>query len=154
MPDLEKIKKEVMKELEYNQKTKNVNIIYVCCCGSQIYGYANEDSDYDIYFVYKKSLEEYISCFSSKKNTITFNSADGKYQFMGYDIKKWLFLHYKSNPSVFEMTHSTMILQDYPDFKSLPDFNLTPLYHHYMGMFHSNYKRVKIGKAINCLRNT
>ena len=102
----------------------------------------------------RKVYKNTFPVFPVKKNTITFNSADGKYQFMGYDIEKWLFLHYKSNPSVFEMTHSTMILQDYPDFKSLPDFNLTPLYHHYMGMFHSNYKRVKIGKAINCLRNT
>ena len=130
-------------EMLGNIETRNnIEILYAVESGSRIYGFANKDSDYDVRFVYKRPLKKYLNIIHPKKDVINFMSKDKKYDLVGWDINKALYLHYKSNPTLREWILSPIKYKDNPQlFEDLPKFNLENLYQHYYSLAKFNYRK-------------
>ena len=138
-------------ELDNIEQEFGVKILYAVETGSRGWGFANEDSDYDVRFYYIRPLEEYLS-ITKKRDVIDIHDlGDRKYKYdldlSGWDITKVLELHRKSNPSLREHIIHDMVYRGNCDFlKGLPDFDLVTLKHHYGSMTHNNYRKYIKGK--------
>ena len=101
---------EIVKVLHELENKKDIDILYACESGSRAWGFANDESDYDIRFIYKKrSLSNYLSL---REPSDVIKLHQGDFDIEGWDIKKALNLHYKSNPSLREWLDSDMIYID------------------------------------------
>ena len=51
------MKSRILKELNEIEKNNDVKVIYACESGSRAWGFASEDSDYDVRFIYVHSSD-------------------------------------------------------------------------------------------------
>jgi predicted nucleotidyltransferase len=149
---------EKLKEIENEHKIK---ILYACESGSRAWGFESPDSDFDIRFIYVNKLDYYLS-IENKRDTIEI--VDGELDFVGWDLKKALYLLRKSNPSLIEWLNSPIVyLKDEEFFNRFSDlmkkaFNIKALMYHYLHMAKTNYREylkgdlVKIKKYFYVLR--
>ena len=55
------MKKQILEKLHDLEVNENITILYAVESGSRTHGYANEDSDYDIKFIYKRNdISKYL----------------------------------------------------------------------------------------------
>lgn len=95
---------EKLKRIEQEHKIK---ILYACESGSRAWGFPSPDSDYDVRFIYKKSLNSYLS-IGNEKDFINF-PLGSDLDINGWDLKKTLELIYKSNSVPFEWLQSRIV---------------------------------------------
>ncbi len=117
---LGKLEKDKTKEIMRNklieiEKSKKVDILFACESGSRAWGFASPDSDYDVRFIYSKSLDWYLSV-SERKDTI--DIMDGDFDGVGWEIKKQLKLLMNSNIPALEHLFSPIIYKGNDDFIS------------------------------------
>ena len=120
---------------------ENITILYAVESGSRAWGHHNKNSDYDIRFIYKyNSINHYLT-INSQSDVIESN--DGLYDIVGWDIKKALHLHYKSNPNLREWILSPIkyIPMKEDIFINLPEFDKEVLKHHYYGLTKRHYRK-------------
>ena len=139
------MKEKVINELKEIEKENDITVIYACESGSRSWGLNHEKSDYDVRFIFKRNkLEDYL-CIDEKADVI--NRTKDSLDIVGWDIKKALRLHYKSNADLREWLISKEVYipleKDY--FKGLPDFDKILLKKHYTGIICSDL--VKKGKG-------
>ena len=141
----------VNQELDKIEKEFNIKILYAVETGSRGWGFANENSDYDVRFYYIRPFEDYIT-IEKRRDVIDINDL-GKRQYeydldlSGWDISKVLYLHRKSNPSLREHIIHNMVYRGNCDFlNDLPEFDLSTLKHHYGSMTYGNYHKYIKGK--------
>ncbi|ACO03574.1 MAG TPA: nucleotidyltransferase domain-containing protein [Persephonella sp.] len=151
----------IRQKLKNIEKNHNIKILYACESGSRAWGFESPDSDYDIRFIYVEKLDYYLS-IEQKRDTIEI--IDGELDFVGWELKKALFLLRKSNPSLIEWLNSPRVyLKDeefYKKIKKLMEksFNPKSLMYHYFHMAKSNYREylkgdlVKVKKYFYVLR--
>ena len=95
---------------------EDVSILYACESGSRAWGFASEDSDYDVRYVYCHPEEWYMSIDSCKKRDVIdgavadFNKE--KLDFAGWDLRKALNLFRKGNPPFLEWLNSPITYVD------------------------------------------
>ena len=97
MQDIVAVIKEKLCEIE---RKLDVRIIYACESGSRAWGFASPDSDYDVRFVYVRRTEDYLR-LESVRDVIEYELND-VYDITGWDLRKFLQLLRKSNPSALE----------------------------------------------------
>lgn len=123
----------ILKKLHELEAEENITILYAAESGSRTHGYSNDDSDYDIKFIYKHNDISRYLVLDSFKDVIL--EEDGLLDLMGWDIKKALNLHYKSNAGLMECMSSPMVYV--PDeiemFRGLPEFSPVTLRNQYYG---------------------
>ena len=135
------MKEIILKKLREIEKRNNVTILLGVESGSRAWGHANEDSDYDVRFIYKRNdINDYL-VLNKFKDVIESN--DGLFDFVGWDIKKALYLHFKSNPNLREWTISPIVYisDEIGIFRNLPEFNPEILKHHYFGLAYKTNKK-------------
>lgn len=138
MKNMEKI----MKILRKIEEKENVEILYAVESGSRIYGFANEDSDYDVRFIYRRKVEDYLQLIDKVDDSISYMSTDRLYDVVGWDISKALKLHYKSNPNLREWILSPIKYIAYDGlFDGLAPFDLSRLYGHYYSLSLRHFKK-------------
>ena len=98
--------KDILQRLEDDN---DIEILYACMVGSRVYGYSNENSDYNIRFIYKPPLEEYMRV--CHKN-MTIRKKVYKYDVLGWDVRRALGQHYQSNPTMYEWTQTPIRYRD------------------------------------------
>ena len=141
----------VNEELDKLEKEFNIKILYAVETGSRGWGFANEDSDYDVRFYYIRPLDDYLS-IDRKRDVIDIHDLgyrNYKYDLdlSGWDITKVLYLHRKSNPSLREhIIHDMVYRGDCHFLDGLPDFDLVTLKYHYGSMTYNNYMKYIKGK--------
>lgn len=129
-------------ELEYD-----VNILYACESGSRAWGFASQDSDYDVRFLYIKPVKQYLAL--EKQRDVIEAPIEGVYDINGWDIKKALLLLRQSNPTVIEWLHSPVIYRKneavLKSLRSLSEdsVNLRALGYHYRNMANNNVRQYK-----------
>ncbi|MBQ8017279.1 MAG: nucleotidyltransferase domain-containing protein [Methanobrevibacter sp.] len=152
----------IVKILGEIEKNEDIEILYACEAGSRVWGFANENSDYDVRFIYKKrDIKSYLS-LNQPRDVIEYECDD--LDIVGWDIKKALNLHYKNNPNLREWLVSPEVYINrgiQSIFSGLGGFDIIVLKNHYasMGMKHwkkyssLEFREEKIKKYLYVIRS-
>ena len=137
------MKEKILKTLKEIEKENNVKIIFASDTGSRTLGYSNENSDYDIRFIYIQKSEKYLKLI---EGTDTIQRKELNVDFVGFDIKKTLNLLKDSNVQIWQWLYSSKIyaVSDYSEeMKELSKeyFERKKFFHQYAGIISNNYKR-------------
>ena len=133
------------------EKENRIKILFAVENGSRAWRMESKNSDYDIRFVFVRSLKDYIQI--NKPSEVIEAAFDRKgkphqiqgsfIDFSGFDIFKFTKMLSSSNPTVIEWLISDIIYYGKQDiiFKkfAVENFNPVSLYHHYKSMCRNNY---------------
>ncbi|MWC27702.1 nucleotidyltransferase domain-containing protein [Paenibacillus sp. MMS18-CY102] len=162
MTEHNKIKGQIVEELQRIEQEENVRILYACESGSRAWGFPSKDSDYDVRFIYVRTMESYLSIYD-KRDVIERPISD-LLDISGWDLKKALLLLRKSNPPLLEWLQSPIpYMESYSvaeQIRSLSPLSFSPrsCMYHYLHMARGNYRaylkdeQVKIKKYFYVLR--
>lgn len=137
------MKEKILKTLKEIEKENNVKIIFAADTGSRTLGYSNENSDYDIRFIYVQKSEKY---FKLIEEIDMIQRKELNMDFLGFDLKKTLNLLKDSNVQIWQWLYSSKIYvaSDYSEeIKKLSKeyFEVKKFFHQYAGIISKNYKR-------------
>jgi len=90
----------IVEALRHVEEKEGVRIIYACESGSRAWGFASEDSDYDVRFIYIRPLDWYLSV-DDRKDIIEV-PIDDNLDINGWDLRKSLHLLRNSNSVILE----------------------------------------------------
>ena len=144
-------------ELDKIEEELGVYILYAVESGSRAWGFDNNNSDYDVRFIYMKPIEEYLTISPTRNVIDKHDLGNRNYEypldFVGWDITKALSLHRKSNPSLREWTKSKIKYRgDCSFFKNLPAFKQDVLMYHYTGITKKIWEKyLKNNEDLNCI---
>lgn len=129
---------EILEHLRALERQHGFRVLYACESGSRAWGFASEDSDYDVRFIYVHRPEWYLS-MRQRSDTVSL-FADETLDLAGWDLRKALGLFARSNGALLEWLHSSICYVEHPDLVPLwrtivPDvLNPRALAAHYLGM--------------------
>lgn len=149
---MEKLIKGKLSEIEAKE---NVKIVHAIESGSRAWGFASPDSDYDVRFIYVRPKEYYLKL--DKTRDVIEWQLDDTLDINGWDLQKTLRLLYKSNPTLFEWSHSPIIYQTTPYYQELKKeidsfFSCKAGLYHYLSTAHSNYREYLKGDYVRLKR--
>ena len=98
------MKNRIVRELKKIEKTHDVKVIYASESGSRAWGFASEDSDFDVRFIYVHPKDWYLT-IADKRDVIEI-PFDGELDINGWDVRKSLKLLRKSNSPLLEWLSS------------------------------------------------
>lgn len=147
------VKTVIEREMQYYEKEHNIKILFAIENGSRAWNMASKNSDYDVRFVFKRNVEDYISLIKQKDVIETF--FDENYQpcsgdkvlfdIVGFDIIKFMGLLSKSNPTSIEWLMSDIIYWGSNDLTIKQyikeNFNPKTLIYHYISLCRKHYNR-------------
>ena len=136
------MKKEIINILHNIERSEDIEILYACEAGSRMWGFANDSSDYDIRFIYKKrNVRDYLSLKESEE---VIECMGDDLDIVGWDIKKALNLHYKNNPNLREwlLSDEAYINKNISSvFSGLGGFDIDVLKNHYMAIAKTHWRK-------------
>jgi uncharacterized protein len=116
-----KMKDHIITVLNQIEKEYEVKILYACDAGSRAIGFASDDSDYDIRFIYIQKKDWYLS-INQYRDVIEIPKEDElsilvnpKLDVVGWELTKTLRLYRKSNPSLLEWLNSKYVYCNYDE---------------------------------------
>lgn len=135
-------KEEIINILSKIEEKEGIEIIYACEAGSRVWGFANDDSDYDIRFIYRKlDVKDYLTL---KRPADVIEYEGDELDIVGWDIRKALGLHLKDNPNLREWLISDVVYIDRGIgylFDDLGEFDKRILKNHYMSIASKNWRK-------------
>nr|WP_281261204.1 nucleotidyltransferase domain-containing protein [Desmospora activa] len=140
-----------MDALTRMENEEGVTILYAAESGSRAWGFASADSDYDVRFIYKRPVRDYVR-LSVSRDVIERPIVDDL-DVNGWDIVKALRLFRKSNPSLMEWLFSPIVYVERENFAdqlrqwTKEHYSLHRLAHHYLNMAKGNYRTHLEGRA-------
>lgn len=151
----------ILNKLKDIEEKENVKIIMAVESGSRAWGFASPDSDYDVRFVYVRTMQDYLRL--EKTKDIIEWQLDDVLDINGWDLKKALQLMYDSNPSIFEWCASPIVYKGFKAFDELKEirrayYSRKKSLYHYWHMANNNYQaylqgtEVKIKKYFYVIR--
>ncbi|WP_313561829.1 nucleotidyltransferase domain-containing protein [Ruminiclostridium cellobioparum] len=152
----------IMNKLSAIEKENNIKILYAVESGSRGWGFASQDSDYDVRFIYANTADWYLS-IEDKKDFIEV-PINSLLDINGWDIRKTLLHYKKSNPTLLEWLSSPIIYREnYCTAQKLRDllpnyFSSVTTIYHYLHIARSKFEdvmstdQVKIKKYFYILR--
>lgn len=149
-------------ELAAIERAHGVRILYACESGSRAWGFASENSDYDVRFIYAHEPEWYLR-LKQQRDVIEW-ALDEVLDINGWDLSKTLRLMRASNPTVFEWLNSPIIYHEDGVFSKVRElscmsFAPRPTIYHYLNMARKNRaehlatERVKLKKYFYVMRS-
>lgn len=96
----EDISERISDEIWKIERDEGVTVLLAVESGSRAWGFASQDSDYDVRFVYKRPIYDYLR-LDKRKDTIEWCQTD-ELDIVGWDVSKYLSLLHRSNPSALE----------------------------------------------------
>ncbi|MBQ3033117.1 MAG: nucleotidyltransferase domain-containing protein, partial [Deferribacterales bacterium] len=150
----------IERELKCLEREHNITVLFAIESGSRAWNMASADSDYDVRFVFKRNIESYISLH--KSHDVLEFYLDDEYREckaesalidgVGFDLRKYIELLSKSNPTSIEWLMSDII---YLGSNDLPikeyvkeNFNPQALIYHYMSWCRKHYKCIEDNKKV------
>ena len=100
---------DILKELAYLERYEGIHILYAVEAGSRAWGFDSMDSDYDVRFIYRRNISDYLR-LEGRRDTI--EHSIGLLDMAGWDLDKSLRLMRKSNPSFFEWLGSPIVYRE------------------------------------------
>ena len=106
------VKAEIMRRIAAAEIEHNVKVLYAVESGSRAWGFASQNSDYDVRFIYAHKKDWYLSVdLEDKRDVIEYPIVD-EIDINGWDIRKALKLFWKSNPAFIEWLQSPIVYID------------------------------------------
>jgi predicted nucleotidyltransferase len=142
---------EIKNTLHTIAEEEEVRILYACESGSRAWGFASQDSDYDVRFLYVRPIEAYLH-LDTPRDVIERPITD-ELDVSGWDIIKALRLLRKSNPPLLEWLFSPIIYLEETtivnELRKLVRQTYSPsaLFYHYRHMAEGNYRQYIQDKA-------
>jgi len=122
----------------------NLRVLYACESGSRAWGFASQDSDYDVRFIYVHRQDWYLSV--QERRDVFELPLTRDLDVSGWELRKALRLLQKSNPPLLEWLRSPVVYRRdpafVPDFKTLAEQFYSPrrCFLHYLHMGYGNYR--------------
>ncbi len=136
---------------------EQISILYACESGSRAWGFASDDSDYDVRFIYLQPTPCYLKL--RRGRDVIERPITDSLDVTGWDLQKTLELFRKTNPPLLEWLQSPTRYLDRGDFAGRM-LALLPRYyspiacmHHYLRMAEDNlrvYLQADEGRVKEC----
>ncbi|MFZ2631674.1 MAG: nucleotidyltransferase domain-containing protein [Desulfosalsimonadaceae bacterium] len=142
----------IQNQLDHIEETEDVRIIYACESGSRAWGFASEDSDYDVRFIYVRKTAWYLSL--RKRRDVIEKPISDSLDISGWDVFKALSLLAKSNPPLLEWLQSPIVYRKNDGILVkirglMPDYySPKSCMHHYLHMAQGNYRQYLQGDTV------
>ena len=145
------MRKKIKEQLRRIEDAENIKILLAVESGSRAWGFASPDSDYDVRFVYIRSLEDYLR-LDAIRDVIEL-PIDDVLDINGWDLQKTLRLLHKSNPTLFEWFSSPIVYQETEFADKFRDlmmyyFSSKKTLYHYISMAEGNYREYLKGDLV------
>ena len=101
------MREQILSALGEIENEHNVSILFACESGSRAWGFASQDSDYDVRFIYKHPRDWYLSIDQGRD--VIERQLPGDLDVSGWELRKALGLYRKSNPPLLEWLRSPII---------------------------------------------
>ncbi len=137
------MKKQILNIIKEAERKHKVKIIWAIESGSRAWGFASQDSDYDIRCMHIGKLDNYLGL---RPPASQINISKDNLDLESWDIKKFAELSLKSNPQIAEWLRSPIVYIDSEikkQFKKNFDegCSLEFLRQHYINMAKQNYNK-------------
>ncbi len=138
------MKEQIEQELLRLEKEHDIKILYAVESGSRAWGFASQDSDWDVRFIYLHNSDWYLS-IDEKKDSIE-QMLPNDLDLSGWELRKALKLFKKSNPPLLEWLYSPIVYLERPLIIKQLRGLLTEFYnpkaclYHYFHMAEGNFK--------------
>ena len=140
------IETEIQNRIRAAEKEHNVRVLYAIESGSRAWGFASQNSDFDVRFIYVHEKEWYVNIdVEDRRDVIEYPIVD-EIDINGWDIRKALKLFWKSNPAFVEWLKSPIVYLDRENFSTECRALLSDMYsvekgiYHYKSMANTNYR--------------
>lgn len=139
------MKEIILHKLEREAQERGFEVLLAVESGARMWKLDSEDSDYDIRFIFKRKLPDYLGLGKTDRG-VNFKIAYLALDFQGYDIYKALKLLRVSNPTLLEWLRSRMVyigtfsplIAEMRGF-GISMYNPTTLFNAYLSMSKNNY---------------
>ena len=141
----------ILRKLNEIERQENVKILMAVESGSRAWGFASQDSDYDVRFIYVRRRDDYLR-LEPWRDVIEL-PIEGDLDINGWDLCKALRLLRKSNPTLFEWFSSPIVYLETPSadaFRRLMPEYFSPKrgLSHYLSMASRNYREHLKGDTV------
>lgn len=147
------MKRQIIRLIREVEKKNKVKIVWAIESGSRAWGFASEDSDYDVRCMHIGKLDNYLGLSQPPQQI---NVARDNLDLESWDIKKFAELGLKSNPQIAEWLRSSIIYFDSSIRERFRKYfdegcSLEFLRQHYLRMAKRNYhKYMGTGMSHSC----
>ena len=159
---LNPMRERIANEIDAIERIHHVRILYACESGSRAWGFASQDSDYDVRFIYMHDTAWYLR-LGETRDVIEW-ALDEVLDINGWDLSKALRLMRASNPTVVEWLNSPIVYRERDEFTSVRNlvdsaFSPRPIIYHYLNMARKNQAthlsadRVRLKKYFYVMRS-
>ncbi|MDP3839821.1 MAG: nucleotidyltransferase domain-containing protein, partial [Methylococcales bacterium] len=100
------IRAEIERRLSAIETDFGVRILFACESGSRAWGFASDDSDYDVRFIYIHPADWYLTVDLEDRRDVIETPIDDVWDINGWELRKALKLFSKSNPPLLEWLQS------------------------------------------------
>jgi predicted nucleotidyltransferase len=148
------IRLEIDRRLSAIETDFGVKILFACESGSRAWGFASDDSDYDVRFIYIHPTDWYLTVDLEDKRDVIETPIDGVWDINGWELRKALKLFSKSNPPLLEWLQSSIIYQENTSvaekMRQLLATHYSPnaCLYHYLHMARKNYRTYLQGEEV------
>lgn len=143
----------IIAALHHVEHTHGVRILHACESGSRAWGFASQDSDWDVRAFFVRPQREYLRVREPEDHIHV--DLPGDLDVTAWDRRKALNHAGKSSASVLEWLHSPIIYRDVNGFgeemRTLTAlcFRVRPMVHHYLGLAHQLHAKAGDGVELN-----
>ncbi|HMP59110.1 MAG TPA: nucleotidyltransferase domain-containing protein [Gemmatales bacterium] len=106
----------VLNELAALERQHRVTLLYACEAGSRVWGFPAADSDYDVRFIYVRPRQWYKLPHSPTRRPAIVRQV-GRFDMIGWDLRKVLARLHLSQPTVLEWLASDQVYFNLDDFQ-------------------------------------
>ncbi|MFK7947513.1 MAG: nucleotidyltransferase domain-containing protein [Saprospiraceae bacterium] len=137
------MRKHIIEQLRALEKSRHIKILYAIESGSRAWGFASENSDWDVRFIYVHTLDWYLQ-IGTRKDTIE-KMLPNDLDLSGWELRKALGLFRKSNPSLLEWLDSPIVYIEneaiMKEWRALVPlfFNAKNIMYHYLNIARNTY---------------
>jgi len=138
------MKELILERLRKFEKDNGVAVILAVESGSRGWGFASEDSDYDVRFVYKHPRDRYLALHQP---SMSHEWIEGECDYSGFDIHKFYDLLYKSNMNIIDWVMQDVVYIDKMENKDMlkhyvaTHFDRRTYAAHNIGLCRKNYHK-------------
>jgi predicted nucleotidyltransferase len=138
--------------LDSVSELEGVRVLYACESGSRAWGFASEDSDYDVRFVYVHPESWYLSIDQGRD--VIESMLPGDLDLSGWELRKALRLLRKSNPPLLEWLASpTVYLEEVEITSKIREaarafYSPRNCFSHYRSMARTNHRAYLQGETV------